>query len=126
MIFPAILPLLGLVIFGRVYLEELKEIEKVMHESTFGSHLQLEGAIEHFFDSFPNEWGLLVHTEDEKTEYIESYCKGIVIMENGQKAKVEIFLANDVEDDDDPWVCKRTKFYHKSSTCFIGVQPRYV
>lgn len=41
-------------------------------------------------------------------------------------AKVEIFLANDVEDDDDPWVCKRTKFYHKSSTCFIGVQPRYV
>ncbi len=62
MIFSAILPLLGLVIFWRVYLEELKEI-----------------------------------------------------------AKVEIFLANDIEDDDDPWVCKRTKFYHKSSICFIGV-----
>ncbi|EJQ39839.1 UNVERIFIED_ORG: hypothetical protein ABIC81_004593 [Bacillus proteolyticus] len=30
-------------------------VEKVMHERTFGSHLQLEGAIEHFFDSFPNE-----------------------------------------------------------------------
>ncbi|EJQ90913.1 MULTISPECIES: hypothetical protein [Bacillus cereus group] len=90
-----------------------------MHERTFGSHLQLEGAIEHFFDSFPNEWGLLVNTEEEKTEYIESYYGGIVIMENGQKVKVEIFLANDVEDDDDPWVCKRTKFYHKSSICFI-------
>ncbi|KAA0768448.1 hypothetical protein DZB88_26925 [Bacillus sp. OE] len=60
MIFSAILPLLGLVIFWRVYLEELKEI-----------------------------------------------------------AKVEIFLANDVEDDNDLWVCKRTKFYHKSSICFI-------
>ncbi|MFB5253101.1 hypothetical protein ACE38F_22700 [Bacillus mycoides] len=43
-------------------------------------------------------------------------------MENGQKAKVEIFLANDVEDDDDPWVCKHTKFYHKCSICF-GVPP---
>jgi len=72
MIFPAILPLLGLVILGRVYLEELKEIEKVMHD-----HLQLGEAIEHFFDSFPNEWGLLVDTEEEKTEYIkllQRYC----------------------------------------------------
>jgi len=28
-------------------------------------------------------------------------------------AKVEIFLANDVEDDDDPWVCKPTNFYRE-------------
>ncbi|BAR82333.1 hypothetical protein KNN_01487 [Bacillus thuringiensis serovar tolworthi] len=80
--------------------------EKLVYENTYGDYLQLGGAIEHFFDSFPDEWGSLVDTRDEKEQFLDDYYECIAVMENGLEVKVEIFLANDVEDDDDPWICK--------------------
>ncbi|MCU5095026.1 MULTISPECIES: hypothetical protein [Bacillus] len=83
--------------------------EKLVYENTYGDYLQLGGAIEHFFDSFPSEWGSLVDTRDEKEQFLEDYYECIAVMENGLEVWVEIFLANDVEDDDDPWICKAYK-----------------
>ncbi|PRT05257.1 hypothetical protein C6352_26425 [Bacillus thuringiensis] len=81
----------------------------MVYENSFGNYLNIDGAVEHFFDSSPSEWGSLTDTEGEKTQYVEDYYESIAIMENGLKVKVEIYLANDIEDDDDPWVCKAYK-----------------
>ncbi|MEH6892382.1 hypothetical protein V7024_22495 [Bacillus sp. JJ864] len=80
-----------------------------IYEKSFGDYLQLDGAIEYFFDSFPDEWGGVEDIRDEKEQSLDDCYECIVVMENGLEVQVEIFLANDVEEDDDPWVCKAYK-----------------
>ncbi|WP_308218775.1 hypothetical protein [Bacillus cereus group sp. BfR-BA-01347] len=83
--------------------------ENLIHERTYGNHLSLEGAVEHFFDSFPEEWRGIVDDKAESLDGIEGAYEGEVMMGNGLKLKVEIFFAEDIKECDDPWICKAYK-----------------
>lgn len=91
--------------------------EDLIHERTYGNHLSLEGAVEHFFDSFPEEWGLIVDEKAEDFNGIEGAYEGKVIMRNGLELKVEIFFAEDAKECDDPWVCKAYRVSGLYSEC---------
>ncbi|MBT2576889.1 hypothetical protein J7E43_05640 [Bacillus sp. ISL-8] len=81
--------------------------EKLVYENTFGDHLNVEGAMEHFYDSFPSKWGQIVDDYDEGTSHLDNSHEGIVVMENGMKLRIEIFLDDDAEDNaDEAWICK--------------------
>ncbi|PGT89820.1 hypothetical protein [Bacillus thuringiensis] len=83
--------------------------KELVYEKTYGDHLELDGAIEHFFDSFPAEWGALKDTKKEKESVLNGTYECVAVMENGIALEVEIFLADEGEDDKEPWVCKAYK-----------------
>ena len=64
--------------------------EKLVYENTYGDHLDVGGTIEHFYDSFPSEWGQMVDDYDEKTSYLDNSHECIVVMENGMKVRIEM------------------------------------
>lgn len=82
---------------------------ELVHVKTYGDHLDLDGVIEHFFDSFPEEWGGLADTKNEKENTLNNTYECIAVMGNGFSLEVEIFLADDVKDDKEPWECKAYK-----------------
>lgn len=85
----------------------MKMEEKLVYENTYGDHLDVGGAIEHFYDSFPSEWGQMVDDYDEKTSHLDNSHECIVVMENGMKLRIEIFLDDDAEDTEcEAWICK--------------------
>lgn len=81
---------------------------ELIHKRTYGEHLELGGAIEHFFDSFPEEWGELVDDEIKGEDNLEGVYESIAVMGNGLKVKVEIYCSNDSEEED-TWFCEAYK-----------------
>ncbi|HEF7293007.1 TPA: hypothetical protein SA741_005482 [Bacillus cereus] len=84
---------------------------ELIHERTYPEHYDLEGAIERFYDSFPDAWGSLDNNKIERDSHVENVYEATDVMENGLKLKVEIFLADDTDDadEDEAWVCKAYK-----------------
>ncbi|NUW53521.1 hypothetical protein FOC94_34840 (plasmid) [Bacillus thuringiensis] len=79
----------------------------MVYENSFGDYLNIEGAVEHFYDSFPEDWGQMVDDYDGKTSYLDNSHESIVIMENGLKLKIEISFDDDAKDkEDESWICK--------------------
>ncbi|MRC06876.1 hypothetical protein GH878_26680 [Bacillus thuringiensis] len=79
----------------------------MVYENSFGDYLNIEGAVEHFYDSFPEDWGQMIDDYDGKTSYLDNSHESIVIMENGLKLKIEISFDDDAKDkEDESWICK--------------------
>ncbi|TCW59069.1 hypothetical protein EC917_101323 [Bacillus thuringiensis] len=87
-----------------------KKEENLIYENSFGNYLNIEGAVEHFYDSFPEEWGQMIDDYDGETSYLDKSHESIIVMENGLKLKIEISFDDDAEDkEDESWVCKAYK-----------------
>ncbi|PEB64353.1 hypothetical protein, partial [Bacillus thuringiensis] len=75
------------------------------HEQTYKSQYDLENAVEKFYDSLPEEFGMLEDEDIKKFDHISGVFEATAVMENGLKLKIEIFFADDA-DEDESWVCK--------------------
>lgn len=78
---------------------------QLIHEQTYKSQYDLEKAVEKFYDSLPEEFGMLEDEDIEKFDIISGVFEATAVMENGLKLKIEIFFADDA-DEDESWVCK--------------------
>ncbi|OTW47708.1 hypothetical protein BK703_30955 [Bacillus thuringiensis serovar silo] len=84
----------------------------MVYENSFGNYLNIEGAVEHFYDSFPKDWGQMVDDYDGDTSYLDKSHESIVVMENGLKLKIEISFDDNAEDkEDESWICKAYEIY---------------
>ncbi|WP_223259196.1 hypothetical protein [Bacillus cereus] len=76
-----------------------------MHEQTYKSQYDLESAVEKFYDSLREEFGMVEDEDIKQFDHISRVFEATAVMENGLKLKVEIFFADDA-DEDESWVCK--------------------
>ncbi|WP_161519879.1 MULTISPECIES: hypothetical protein [Bacillus] len=78
---------------------------QLIHEQTYKSQYDLESAVEKFYDSLREEFGMVEDEDIKQFDHISRVFEATAVMENGFKLKVEIFFADDA-DEDESWVCK--------------------
>ncbi|MED2128248.1 hypothetical protein P4V88_08680 [Bacillus thuringiensis] len=78
---------------------------QLIHEQTYKSQYDLESAVEKFYDSLREEFGMVEDEDIKQFDHINRVFEATAVMENGLKLKVEIFFADDA-DEDESWVCK--------------------
>ncbi|EEM99229.1 hypothetical protein bthur0014_61390 [Bacillus thuringiensis IBL 4222] len=78
---------------------------QLIHEQTYKSQYDLESAVEKFYDSLREEFGMVEDEDIKQFDHISRVFEATAAMENGLKLKVEIFFADDA-DEDESWVCK--------------------
>ncbi|MBJ7935269.1 hypothetical protein [Bacillus cereus] len=78
---------------------------QLIHEQTYKSQYDLESAVEKFYDSLREEFGMVEDEDIKQFDHISRVFEAMAVMENGLKLKVEIFFADDA-DEDESWVCK--------------------
>ncbi|MGR5964142.1 hypothetical protein ACT7DB_06915 [Bacillus cereus] len=78
---------------------------QLIHEQTCKSQYDLESAVEKFYDSLREEFGMVEDEDIKQFDHISRVFEATAVMENGLKLKVEIFFADDA-DEDESWVCK--------------------
>ncbi|EEM38261.1 hypothetical protein bthur0004_58580 [Bacillus thuringiensis serovar sotto str. T04001] len=78
---------------------------QLIHEQTYKSQYDLESAVEKFYDSLREEFGMVEDEDIKQFDHISRVFEATAVMENGLKLKVEIFFADDA-DEDESWVCK--------------------
>ncbi|EJR95272.1 hypothetical protein [Bacillus cereus] len=77
----------------------------LIHEQTYKSQYDLENAVEKFYDSLPEEFGMLENEDIKKFDHISGVFEATAVMENDLKLRIEIFFADDA-DEDESWICK--------------------
>ncbi|MEB9684593.1 hypothetical protein BK742_26150 [Bacillus thuringiensis serovar pingluonsis] len=82
--------------------------EQLIYERTYKKQYDLENTVEKFYNSLPEEFGMLEDEDIDKFDHISGVFEAAAVMENGLKLKVEIFFA-DGADEDESWVCKAYK-----------------
>ncbi|MFT4142619.1 hypothetical protein [Bacillus sp. (in: firmicutes)] len=78
---------------------------QLIHEQTYKSQYDLENTVEKFYDSLLEEFGMLEDEDIKKFDNISGVFEATAVMQNGLKLKIEIFFADDA-DEDESWVCK--------------------
>ncbi|MEM5649564.1 hypothetical protein [Bacillus cereus] len=78
---------------------------QLIHEQTYKSQYDLESAVEKFYDSLREEFGMVEDEDIKQFDHISRVFEATAVMENGLKLKVEKFFADDA-DEDESWVCK--------------------
>ncbi|MED4443377.1 hypothetical protein [Bacillus thuringiensis] len=78
---------------------------QLIHEQTYKNQYDLEIAVEKFYDSLREEFGMVEDEDIKQFDHISRVFEATAVMENGLKLKVEIFFADDA-DEDESWVCK--------------------
>ncbi|HHP1113962.1 hypothetical protein ACTFRO_06180 [Bacillus cereus group sp. MYBK163-2] len=78
---------------------------QLIHEQTYKNQYDLESAVEKFYDSLREEFGMVEDEDIKQFDHISRVFEATAVMENGLKLKVEIFFADDA-DEDESWVCK--------------------
>ncbi|EMJ6444373.1 hypothetical protein AADZ13_005844 [Bacillus cereus] len=78
---------------------------QLIHEQTYKIQYDLESAVEKFYDSLREEFGMVEDEDIKQFDHISRVFEATAVMENGLKLKVEIFFADDA-DEDESWVCK--------------------
>lgn len=67
-------------------------MEKVF-ERSYGDHLQLQGVVEHFFDSLCGEFNTSITDETDITsELLNGTYESRIILDNGKELQIEVSL----------------------------------
>lgn len=73
----------------------------VIYENVYGDYLGLSGAIEHFIDDLPIEWGNDLQEQVEINSSIDDIYRGKWKLTNKEWFEVEIYLNEDTNE----WKC---------------------